>query len=269
MAAEELIYHARKTSISALGVIKQSFWVIGQHPQLLLYPYLALMFVLITYPIISASFIAHWYDKIFTEAGSLAPHHLGIVLGIVGFSVFYTAFISAYFTTAVSAAVLATLEGREPSKLYGIRQVFKHFGRVTKFGVLSLFFFPMGVYAQRRKLPRGMAGVIGSSLTLHMAQIAPSILEGHQRYGATIRAAVDKLGKTWKEGLALKIGMYITIFIFFVAPKLVQHHWYKSQTASNIGWLLSLELGASGIVFFKVINAIFTTVLYHKATEKE
>lgn len=267
MSAEEIIDSTKQRSISAFNVIKQSFRVIGKHPQLMLYPYTALLFISITYPLLSGTFVAHWYNRIFSEAGAVAPHRFGIILSLLGFLAFYTAFISAYFTTAVSAAVLATLKNENPSNFYGLWQVLRHFGRVTKFAVLALFFFPMGIYAQRKKLPHGIIGILGSSATLHMAQVAPAILGGHQEYGATIREATEKLGKTWKEGLILKTGMYITIFIVFVAPKLIQHHWYKSQTASNVGWLLSLEAGASSIVFFKVINAIFTTVLYHRATQ--
>lgn len=270
MAADELMSNTKESSITALAVVKQSVDVIRQHPQLLIYPYLALLVISITSPLIGASFIGRWYNNLFNEAGAVAPHHLSVILGIVGFSFFYAAFVSAYFTTAVSAAVLKTLASEEKvSKLYGLSSVVRHFSRVTKFAILSLFLLPMGIYAQRRKLPRGIVGVVGSSITLHMAQIAPSILDGHDKYGEAIRNSVDRLGRFWKEGLTLKIWMYIAIFIFFVTPKLIQHHWYKTQTASNIGWLLSLEAGASGIVFFKVINAVFTAVMYHQADKNK
>lgn len=270
MESEYLISSAKQSSLSAFGTIKESYKIVRSHPQLLLYPYLALLFISVTYPLLSASFIAHWYNRIFADASTVAPHRFSIIVGIVTFSAFYTAFISAYFTTAVSAGVLATLEGKNPSRLYGIRQVIKHFGRVSRFALLSVFFVPMGIYAQRRKLPHGIIGILGSSMTLHMAQIAPAILlSGKVRFGETIRHSIDTMGKTWKEGLALKVGMYLTIFAVIVAPKLIQHHWYKTQTASNAGWIATLMVGASGYVFFKVINAIFTSVLYHQASQSK
>lgn len=251
----------------AFSVIGQSLTTIRRHPQLLVYPYTALLFITITYPIVGVSFFADWYDQIFTGAGTVAPDKLTIIFGLVGFSVFYTAFVSAYFSCAVSAAVLAILQGKKPSMFYGVGEVAKHFFRVTKFAILAVFFLPMGIYAQRRKLPRGIVGVMGSSLTLHMAQVAPSILTTNQKYGATIRDSVDKLGKTWREGLILKVGMYLMIFLVVALPQLIQHQWYKNQTASDISWLLSLELGVSSYMLFKVINSIFTTVLYHRATQ--
>ena len=269
MPTDDFLNTAKQSSHGAFSIIKQSLKTIREHPQILVYPYTALLFISFSYPIVSASIFARWYNDIFSEAGSIAPNNkVTVVFGLVSFSAFYTAFVSAYFNTATSAGVLAVLEGRKPPMLYGLVEVLKHFLRVTKFAVLSVFFFPMGIFAQRRKLPRGLVGVIGSSLTLHMAQIAPSILRGNQRYGATIRDSIEKTGRFWREGLALKVGMYLTIFLVVVLPKLVQHHWYKSQTASNIGWLLSLELGASGYVLFKVINSIFTAVIYHQANQK-
>ena len=194
---------------------------------------------------------------------------LGLIIGLVGFSAFYTALVTAYFTCAVSAGVMSKLENRPTPPLYGLLRVAKNFLRVTKFALLSVFFFPVGVYAQRRKLPRGIVGVVGSSLTLHMAQAAPAILTTNKSFGATIRDAIDTLGKAWHEGLILKVGMYLAIFLIVALPKLIQHGLFKSHSASNIGWLISLELATSGYVVLKVINSIFTTVLYYQARDKK
>jgi hypothetical protein len=253
----------------AISVIKQSLRVIKSNPHIMIYPYLALFFISITYPILSASIFARWYNRIFVDAGSVAPHRMNIILGLVGFSAFYTAFVTAIFSCAVSAEVSAKMEDRSAPPLYGLVRVMRHFFRVAKFAVLSIFFLPVGIYAQRGKLPRGVIGVIGSSLTLHMAQVAPSILNTNHRFGTTIRDSIDTLGRAWREGLVLKIGMYLTIFLIVVLPKLIQHQWFKSQTASNVSWLISLELAASSYVTLKVINSVFTTVLYHQAKLQE
>ncbi len=249
----------------AAEVVKEALKVARRNPQIFTYPYIALFFISTSYPLVSGVIFAHWYDRIFSEAGSVAPHKLSLILGLVGFSAFYTAFVTAYFTTAVSADVLAKLENRSVPPFYGLLRVVKNFFRVTRFAILSLFFLPAGIYAQRRKLPKGLLGVLGSSLTLHMAQVAPAILATPKKFNATIRDSVDTLGQFWKEGLVLKIWMYLAIFLIVALPKLVQHGFFKGHAASNVGWLISLEAGASTYVTLKVINSIFTTVLYHKA----
>jgi hypothetical protein len=249
----------------AVSVIKDSVVVVKDHPEILVYPYAALLFISVTFPIVSATIFAHWYRRIFSETYALAPHKASAILGLVGFSVFYTALVTAYFTCAVSAGVMSKLEGRPTPPLYGLARVAKNFFRVTRFAVLSVFFFPVGVYVQRRKLPRGIVGVTGSSLTLHMSQVAPAILTTNKSFGATIRDSIDTLGKAWHEGLILKVGMYVAIFLIVALPKLIQHGLFKSHSASTIGWLISLELATSSYVALKVINSIFTTVLYHQA----
>jgi len=263
--------HKQKNGVfkGSAEVIRDSLRVIRRHPDIALYPYAATLFISITYPIVSATILAHWYQRIFSDTNVIVPHRARLIIGLVGFSAFYVALVTAYITTAVSASVLSKLENRPTPPFYGILRVAKNFFRVTKYAFLSLFFFPIGVFVQRRKLPDGTVGVIGSSITLHMAQVAPSFLTTNMKVGATIRHSVDTFGRAWREGLVLKIGTYMAIFLVVALPKLIQHGFFKSPRASSIGWVVSLELAASGYVAFKVINAIFTTVIYHKARHQK
>ena len=251
----------------AARVIKESLKTAQRHPQIFLYPYIALFFTSITYSLVSATLLPGWYNRIFHTAAYVTPHKFAAILGIVGFSAFYTALVAAYFTSAVAASILAILEDRQVSPWYGLEQVGRNFLRITGFALLAVFFFPIGIIVQRRKLPAGWFGVLGSSLTLHMAQVAPAIFGTHDKFGATVRDSIDTLGKRWREGLVLKVGMYLTIFVFFVLPKIVQHHWFKSKAAIEVSWLISIELAASSYVTFKVVNSIFTAVLYHQAKQ--
>jgi hypothetical protein len=59
--------------------------------------------------------------------------------------------------------------------------------------------------------------------------------------------------------------MYGLIFLVIILPKLIQQGFFKSPSAGSFGWILSIELGASGLVGFKVLNSIFTAVMYHQA----
>lgn len=253
-------------SISGAGhVVRESFWSLLKDPQVLIYPFSALIFISTTHLLIGKSIFAQWYDRIFSGTSVIVPHKIAFIVGIVGFSVFYAALISAYFSVAVSVGVLAKLEGHSTRPLYGLMQVIKHFFRVSRFAVLSVFLFPVGIYVQRDRLPKGWVGVLGSSVTLHMAQVAPEILSTQKSFFETIRDAIDILGRKWKEGLVLKIVMYLMFTLIIVLPKLIQHGFFSNPSASKIGWLISLEFGVSSYVFFKVLNSIFTTTLYHHA----
>lgn len=269
MPFKQFAVSVRDSIRMAATVIKDTLRVLKNHPEIAAYPYSALLFISLTYPIVGATIFAHWYNRIFSDVGYIAPHKVGIIVGLVGFSAFYTALVTAYFTCAVSISVIAKLEERPIPPFYGLLRVIKNFFRVTRFAILSVFYFPIGIYAQRRKLPGGFVGVLGSSLTLHIAQVAPAVLTTNKGFNATIRDAIDTLGKVWRQSLVLKIGMYLVVFLVIALPKLIQHGFFKGHTASNVGWLISLEVGASSLVLLKVINSIFTAVMYHQAKEKE
>ncbi len=255
--------------IAATKVVTDTWVVLRRHPEITIYPYAAGAFISISFPLVSATIFADWYHRAFSQTDAIVPQRAHAILGLVGFWAFYSALVTAYFTCAVSINVIAKLEERRVPPFYGLLRVARHFIRVTKFAVLSVFFFPVGIYAQRRKLPGGWLGVLGSSISLHMAQVAPAILSTQKKFGATVRDAIDTLGAKWREGLVLKIGMYSVVFLIIALPKLIQHGLFKGQTASNIGWIISIELGASSLVGFKVLNSIFTAVMYHQAKQKE
>lgn len=259
----------KESSAGAARVLKHTLRVLKDHPEITAYPYAAAFFVSLTYPLVSTTIFAKWYQRVFSDTNVLVPHRVRAIVGLVGFLAFYSALVAAYFTCAVSINVIAKLENRPTPPFYGLLRVIKNFFRVTRFAVLSVFFFPIGIFAQRRKLPGGWAGVLGSSLTLHMAQVAPSILTTPHKFGQTIRHSIDTLGRAWRESLMLKIWMYMAVFMIFALPKLIQHGLFKGHTASNIGWIISIELGASSLVAFKVLNSIFTAVLYHEARNKK
>lgn len=257
-------------TVSGVGeVITQSAWSIIRDPQILLYPILAFLFTGFTWTFISRSIFADWYNRLFGEFNGILPNKTHAIIGLVTFAVFYSAIISAYFTCAVSASVLAKLEGHPTKPLGGLYQVFKHFGRVSFFALLAVFMFPVGVAMQLRKLPRKVIEVFGSSLGLNMGMLAPEILHTKKTFAATVVDAIDIMGKKWKVSLVIKVAMYTGFVLVVVMPKLIQSGFFESPTAGKVGWAISLVVGASGYTFFKVLNSIFATVLYHQARSEK
>ncbi len=269
MSLKQYSHAVYDSMVGAIQVIKHTLKVLRNHPEIAVYPYLAAAFISMSFPVVSSTFFAGWYRRVFSDTSNLVPHKAHAVIGLVGFFAFYSALVAALFTCAVSISVIAKLENRDVPPFYGLLRVVKNFFRVIKFAALSVFFLPLGIYAQRQKLPKGWLGVLGSSLTLHMAQVAPAVLTTDKRISATVRDSIDTLGRAWRESLVLKIWMYILVFLIFVMPKLIQKGLFSGHTASNVGWIVSIELGASTLVAFKVANSIFTAVMYHEARNKK
>jgi hypothetical protein len=248
---------------------------IFRDPQIILYPLLAGVFILLTLPAANGLAFGIW-DKlaphsVFTVDQHL-PHKLRIILGLVTFSYFYTTVVTTYFICAVSATVMHKLDDEPTTLLQGLQEVGRHFWRVTHFALLAVFFTPLAVIVQRRKLPRGIVGVLGSAISLHTAQMAPAILHNKKSVSDTIRASVDTLGSLWKEGLLIKVGTWglaILLTTIGFLPKLIEHYWFSGSTARWVGWLATTLLAVSFWVLTKVLGAVYITALYHRALHKK
>jgi hypothetical protein len=244
-------------------------------PQIILYPLLAGIFILLTLPAANGLAFGIWNKlaphSVFTVDQHL-PHKLRIILGLVTFSYFYTTVVTTYFICAVSATVMHKLDDEPTTLLQGLQEVGRHFWRVTHFALLAVFFTPLAVIVQHRKLPRGIVGVLGSAISLHTAQMAPAILHNKKSVSDTIRASVDTLGSLWKEGLLIKAGTWglaILLTTIGFLPKLIEHYWFSGSTARWVGWLATTLLAVSFWVLTKVLGAVYITTLYHRALHKK
>lgn len=260
------------------SIARRSFRIIKNDPHILIYPYLAVLFILITSPIVGRFVFSAWnsvkHPDLLNSVTEAAPSTLGPRLGLVTFSVFYTFFITSYFTCMIAASMLAELEGKPRSTFYGLKVVLRRFFRVTKFALLAIFFLPLGIIAQRKKLsrPRGLFDAITSSLSLNMAQLAPAIVTDKIGVLGTIRHSVDTLGGLWKESLVIRIGTFLSILLLASVsflPKLVEAWWFDDGSAQIIGWIVTVLLGASSYVALRVIGTALTTTLYHQAKSKK
>jgi len=265
------------SAINGAGLaVKEGLLTIKQHPMLLIYPYLAALFIIVTFPLVNALVITVWgslaNESLFSLTDGVS-NKIRILLGLVTFSFFYSTFVTAYFTCAISASVLANLDGRPVSWLYGLRMVARHLPRVSKFALLAILFFPISVIAQRHKLkqPRGVVSVIGSSLSLNMSQLAPVILTEQKSLASSIRSSADTLGSAWRQNLVIKISTYAVIFLLVVAgllPKLLKDSPLNDDATRIITILTGVLLSLIGYVVTKVIGSVFTATLYHQAQSK-
>jgi len=274
MSAGTLFRHIRQSFNGAGAVVGQGFKSLRKQPQVLIYPYGAIIFILLSSPIVGRFIFSVWnrvgQPEVIDQVTKAAPSELLVQLGLVTFSVFYTIFVTSYFTCMIAAATLAQLEGRSTSLLYGLRVVARRFFRVSKFALLAIFFLPMGIMAQRRKMtsPRGIFEAISSSFSLSMSQLAPAIVTSQKGVYETLRHSVDTLGQLWKESLVIRLGTFLAIVLLgsiSFLPKLIENWWFDGRTAHAVGWIVTALLGASSYVLLRVISTVFTTTLYHQA----
>lgn len=269
-----LFHHTAKSVHGAGQVSARSFKSLLRAPQIAIYPVMAAGFVLITSPIISAFVVSLWHrvehPVLMTGVTSQAPHVLLQHLGLVAFSVYYANFVADYFVCAAAAATLTMLEHRRTTVFYGLWVVRHRFLRITKFCLVSIFFMPLGITAQRKKMKtvRGAFETIISSFSLSMPQLAAEVITSDETIMHTIRNSADTLGKLWKENLVIRAGMIGSVLLLgsiSFLPKLIQQLFFDSSTAHVVGWVLTAILGASSYVLLHVMSTVITTTLYFEA----
>lgn len=279
MPASRFFRHLASVFHGAGSIVKQSLRLIAKDPHVLAYPYLAVIFILLTFPLISAVVLPLWHrieqPAFINDVTQAAPSHSLAHLGLVTFSVFYGVFVTSFFACAMSAVTLAKLEERPSSTFYGLRVMLSRFFRIAKFALLAIFFFPIGLFAQRQnfKSLRGIFEAITSSFSLSMNQLAPVVISGHKGVFLTVQDALNTLGHFWQESLVIRIGTFLSVLVLgsiSLLPKLIEHYWFNGLTAHIVSWIATFMLGIASYVTLRVLSTISTTTLYHRAkTQKK
>ncbi len=274
MSVKEILPAAKKAIRNTKDIARLGFGTILKDPSIIGYVWFAGLFIAISYPLISALVLPLWHHVApgsFDMVNQGVPHRLRFALGLVTFYYFYITVVTAYFICAVSAATEAKLNDHPTGVLHGLRVVLGRFSRITHFALLAIFFVPIGIFSQRKKLPKGIFEVFTSSLSLHTANLAPAILNEKKGVVATIHDSVNTLGVVWKENLVIKITTYLTLAILLplagFLPEWAQRHWFDQSTTHWVVWLTRSLLGAGIFILAKVLGAVFTTILYHRVHE--
>jgi hypothetical protein len=263
----------------AKGVATQGFDVLRKDIAVTVYSVFVFLLLLLSIPLVNAILIAI-ANSLSNQAIFNGEHHIAKAI-FVAIAVFVSAACAAmllsYFACAVAASTLAQLDGHPAPLLKGLKVFKNHFRHISKFALVSIAYIPIGFIAQRRKLTTGThmnrAEVIGSSLSMSTAQLAPAILYENKGIYETVEHSVATLGKAWREGLVIKVSIYLTVILLTlligVLPSLVQEYFSKSSTSQEISRLLTILLVLCLLLTAKVLSTVFTATLYWQVTRQD
>jgi hypothetical protein len=256
----------------AKGVAVQGFDVLRKDLAVTVYSLFVFLLVLLTIPTINTILLAA-ANGMANESIFSSHHHIAKVV-FVAISLFVSAacvaMLLSYFACAVAASTLAQLDGHPAPLLKGLSVFKNRFKHISKFALISILYIPIGISAQRRKLAKGThinrAEVIGSSLSLSTAQLAPAILYENKDIYGTVQHSVETLGKAWREGLVIKAFIYLSVLILTLSiglvPTFLQAYFSNSSTSQELGRLLTILLVICLLITAKVLGTVFTTTLY-------
>jgi hypothetical protein len=256
---------AKLVAVQGLDVLRKDIAVT-------IYSVFVFLLLLITIPLINAILLAI-ANSLANEPVFDSEYHLVKII-FVALAIFISAACAAmllsYFACAVAASTLAQLEGHPAPLLKGLKVFKNRFRHITKFAFVSIAYIPIAFLAQSRKMADGThinrAEVIGSSLSLSTAQLAPVILYEDKGIYDTVEHSVETLGRAWREGIVIKVAIYsCAIFLTLLIgamPTLVQSYLSSSGTSQEVSRLLTIVLVISLLLTAKVLGTVFTATLY-------
>jgi hypothetical protein len=257
----------------------QGFDVLRKDIAVTVYSIFVFLLLLLTIPLVNAILLTI-AKGLSNQAIFNGEHHIAKVI-FVAIAVFVSAACAAmllsYFACAVAASTLAQLEGHPAPLLKGLEVFKSRFRHISKFALVSIAYIPIGFIAQRRKLATGThinrAEVIGSSLTMSTALLAPAILAEDKGIYDTVQHSVTTLGKAWREGLVIKVAIYTSVIILTlligIIPSLVQAYFSQNSTSQELSRLLTILLIICLLLTAKVLGTVFTATLYWQLTSKQ
>jgi hypothetical protein len=265
------VHGAKRVAIQGLDVLRKDIAVT-------VYSVFVFLLLLLTIPLINTILLAI-ANGLANESIFSSQHHTAKVI-FVAVAVFLSAACAAmllsYFACAVAASTLAQLDGHPAPLLKGLKVFKTRFRHISKFAMVSILYIPIGFLAQRQKLTNGThikkAEVIGSSLSMSTAQLAPVILSEDKEIYETVQHSVATLGKAWREGLVIKATIYVAVILITLLigffPTLVQAYWFDSSTSQEISRLATIFLIICLLLTAKVLGTVFTATLYWQVSSE-
>jgi hypothetical protein len=269
---------AARSLHNAKYVAAQGLHVLRKDIAVTVYAVFVFLLLLLIIPLINTILLA--VANGFADQPIFSSEHHLVKIIFVAIAVFASAACAAmllsYFACAVAASTIAQLDGHPAPLLKGLKVFKNRFRHISRFALVSIGFIPIGFIVQRRKLAKGTAfnkaEVIGSSLSLSTAQLAPAILSEDKGIYDTVQHSYDTLGKSWREGLVIKIATYATVIFLTLLigtlPSLVQSYWFDSSTSQEISRLMTILLVICLLLTAKVLGTVFNATLYWRVSSE-
>lgn len=279
MSFSDFVHSSAVAVHNARIIAKQGLKVMRNDVAVVVYAVFVFLLVLMTIPLINSVLLA-FANSLSHESIFTVEHHTAkiIFVAIATFiSAVCVAMLLSYFTCAVAASTLSQLEGHPAPLLKGLKLFGNRFGRITRFALVSVAFIPIGFFAQRSKFAgvtvnRAKVEVVGSSLSLSTAQLAPAILSEDKDLLETVQFSINTLGTAWRESLVIKISTYVTVFILTLLiaflPTMVQAYWFSSASSQAASQLVTILLIICLLITTKVLGTVFTTTLYWRIVQQ-
>jgi len=247
-------------------LMKTSFSILRKDKELLLFPFLSLVFSIIVF----ISFIGGFWFLITTEmlSSSYAPM-FWVLIFLLYLGVY---FIILFFNTAVIGCATIRLKGGDPTIHDGLSIASKHLGKIFAWAIISA---TIGIILNVIRQRGGIAGkavsfVSGIAWTYATFFIIPVMIYENQGVFKSIRRSAQVFKDAWGETFVgsfgfgiifLLLGLIGIIFIILGAM--------FGFTGLIVGLIVSVVYWLIIGIIASAISSIYVSALYQYATEKK
>jgi hypothetical protein len=257
-------------------LVKASFSVLREDKELLIYPILSSIGVLI----VTISFAL---PSLITGGIQIGISETGFNIDILGFIIAFLFYFTQYFVitfcnSALVGAAMIRLRGGDPTVRDGFRIAFEHIGIILGYtAIASTVGMILRMLSERsRGLGRLAVSLVGLAWNLATFLVVPVlVVEGIGPFNAIKRSA-ELLKKTWGEQIAgnLSIGLIfgfliLGLFTITLIPGIALSIWLENA-------LIMIPFGIAlilGVMFFSLLsstlNGIFSAAVYRYAAESQ
>jgi len=203
-------------------LLKQSFCVLKQDKQLLIFPLLssiACLAVLVSFatPIIAycvAQGVAKNYGK---EELATSFRWLGLVVSFLFYFVNYTVIV--YFNTALASCAMQRFDGKSPTVASGLGAATSLLPQILAWSLLSA---TVGTILKFIGEKVGIVGnivtaLIGAGWTIATYFVVPILVVERVGPFNAVKRSVSVLSKTWGTALVSNVGLGLINFLLFIA----------------------------------------------------
>lgn len=255
----------------SMRMLKLSFSVLSKNQYILLYPLTSLAILLATLPainVITFSLVTS-LERVVNPANptswTSSPYFNYFVVIV---SLVYGATVSSFFSCLTAASVTSRLEHHQTAYGSGFKVVRRHYLRIIRFGVVSPIFSFIFLLSNHPKSLRRLVEVIPPAISINTALLAPSILTTDKNVRDTMKDATATLGKGWRQQVAFKAVLLVTIIILLsisFLPGLIGRVTEHSigEASHTVEVLVKFTLALSLFIASRVLGSVFTAVLYY------
>ena len=194
---------------------------------------------------------------------------------VVLVSLIYASTVSSFFSCLTAASVTSRLEHHQTAYGSGFKVVRRHYLRIIRFGAVSSIFSFIYLLSNHPKNLRRLLEVIPQAISINTALLAPSILSTNKNIRNTMRDATAVLGKGWRQQVAFK-GLLLVTILFLLSVSFLPGQIGRITKHSSIGEashtlevLVKFTLALSLFIATRVLGSVFTAVLYYNMKIKK